>query len=95
MIFPFRWPAGQMTVLVVAVYRYCTSTGFYSSRGNQIQICLYIEQETLSRKKRRGCVDLQVKATYIRNGWKYQDKTRTCLSVAVKKAKVKMNDNCN
>lgn len=64
MMFPSRWPDRRQCLLWWA-HRYCTSTGFYSSRGNQVQTCLYIEQEKLPRKRGEDVWLLKLRRTTL------------------------------
>lgn len=79
--------AGQTTVPVAAGAEILHINWILFFPG-QSSTDLFIHRagKTATQKRRGGRVAPQVEANYIRNGWKYQDKTRTSLPIVVKKS---------
>lgn len=80
--------AGQTTVPVLAAAEILHINWILFFPG-QSSTALFIKRAgKTATQKRQGRVAPQVKAIYIRNGWKNQDKMRACLPVAVKTEKL-------
>ncbi len=80
--------AGQTAVAVLSAAEIVHINWILFFPG-QSRTALFIQRaEKTATQKRQGRVAPQFKDIYIRSGWKYQDKMRACLPVAVKTEKL-------